>query len=204
MNSRQKQLSQISHHNIRPGNPIQNQSTNHHLLLSHIIVSKLCHLALQDTTNSLLAPCPPTQCPPAMKQHVHLPPKTLSNTTESLIVNFSKQSLTETEKSVLELGLTFCPSQKNLNKEQLALDLFNFICRLKLREHFFHNPSQPQSTGDEDKTVNQEDERPNLPWKDTNPHWYPNEVKFNRSEGLLHFIQNIINDLKNKFEKERK
>ena len=35
-------------------------------------------------------------------------PKTLSNTTESLIVNLSKRSLTETEKSVLELGLTFC------------------------------------------------------------------------------------------------
>ena len=131
-------------------------------------------------------------------------PKTLSNTTESLNVNLTKRSLTETEKSVLELGLTFCPSQKNLNKEQLALDLFNFIRRLKLREHFFRNPSQPQSTGDEDKTVNQEDERSSLPWKDTNPHWYPNEVKFNRSEGLLHFIQNITNDLKNKFEKERK
>ena len=97
-------------------------------------------------------------------------PKTLSNTTESLIVNLSKRSLTETEKSVLQLGLTFCPSPKNLNKEQLALDLFNFIHRLKLREHFFHNPSQPQSANDGDKTVNQEDD---LPWKDTNSHWYP-------------------------------
>ena len=128
-------------------------------------------------------------------------PKTLSNTTESLIVNLSKRSLTETEKSVLEFRLTFCPSQENLNKEQLALDLFNFIRRLKLREHFFHNPSQPQSAGDEDKTVKQEDERSNLPWKDTNPHWYPNEIKFNRSEGLLHFIQNITDDLKTNLRK---
>ena len=131
-------------------------------------------------------------------------PKILSNTTESLIVNLSKQSLTETEKSVLELDLTFCPSEKDLNKEQLALDLFNFfIRRLKLREHFFHNPSQPQSTGDGDKTANQEDERSNLPWKNTNPHWYPNEVKFNRSEGLLHFIQNITNGLKTNLRKNK-
>ena len=34
-----------------------------------------------------------------------------------------------------------------------------------------------------------------------NPHWYPNEVKFNRSEGLLHFIQNITNDLKTNLRK---
>ena len=83
----------------------------------------------------------------------------------------------------------------------LALDLSNFIRRLKSREHFFHNPSQSQFADDEDKTVNQEDKRSNLPWKDTNSHWYPNKVKFNRSEGLLHFIQNITNDLKTNLRK---
>ena len=63
------------------------------------------------------------------------------------------------------------------NKEELPLDFFNFIDRLKLREHFFHNPSQPQFTDDEDKTVNQEDERSNLRLKDTNPYWTANLSK---------------------------
>ena len=43
-------------------------------------------------------------------------PKHLSSATESLISNLSNRSITETEKTVLELGLTFCPSQKNLNR----------------------------------------------------------------------------------------
>ena len=54
--------------------------------------------------------------------------------TSSLIVNLSKCSLSETERNVLKLGLTFCPSQKNYNKEQISLDFFQFIRRLRLRE----------------------------------------------------------------------
>ena len=80
-----------------------------------------------------------TTCPPA--------PKTLSNTTESLIVNLSKRSLTETEKSVLELGLTFCPSQKNLNKEQLALDLFNLFVDLSYENTSFITLLNPSPLG---------------------------------------------------------
>ena len=58
----------------------------------------------------------------------------------SLVVNLSNRTITDTERSVLELGLTFCPSQKNFNKEKLSLDLFHFIRRLKLREHFYTSP----------------------------------------------------------------
>ena len=51
----------------------------------------------------------------------------------------SNRSISETEKTVLELGLPFCPSQKNLNKEQLTLDFYHFIRRLKLKEYFHLN-----------------------------------------------------------------
>ena len=59
----------------------------------------------------------------------------------SMVVNLSKRTITGTERSVLELGLTFCPSQKNFNKEKLSLDFFQFIRRLKLPEHFYTNPA---------------------------------------------------------------
>ena len=45
----------------------------------------------------------------------------------SLVINLSNRTITETEKKVLELVLTFCPSQKNFNKERLSLDFFKFI-----------------------------------------------------------------------------
>ena len=43
----------------------------------------------------------------------------------SLVINLSNRTITETEKTVLELGLTFCPSQKNFNKEGLSLVFFS-------------------------------------------------------------------------------
>ena len=99
--------------------------------------------------------------------------------TSSLIVNLLKRILSETERNVLELGLTFCPSQNNYNKEQISFDFFQFIRRLRLREYFFVNkgPTSNQS----DDTI---DERYNLKWKEKNSEWYPDYVKYNRSEGL--------------------
>ena len=52
----------------------------------------------------------------------------------SCVVNLSKRKLTEDEITLLDLGLTFCPSVKNVNKEQVASDFFSFIRRLKLFE----------------------------------------------------------------------
>ena len=97
-----------------------------------------------------------------------------------LVVNLSKRTITDTERSVLELELTFCPLQKNFNEEKLSLDFFHFIRRLKLREHYT-NPSSAST--DELRT----DERSELKWKSKNSDWYPDEVKYNRSEGLLKF-----------------
>ena len=107
----------------------------------------------------------------------------------SLVVNLSKRMTTDTERSVLELGLTFCPSQNNFNKEKLSLDFFHFIRRLKLHEQFHTNP--PNASTDEPCT----DERSKLKWKSKNSDWYPDEVKYNRTEGLLKFIESITTDL---------
>ena len=122
-------------------------------------------------------------------------PKHLSSATKSLISNLSNRSISETKKTVLELGLTFCPSQKNLNKEQLTLDFYHVICQLKLNEYFHFN--LPHNNHDNPENhVTTDDERSNLTWSNTNSHRYPDSVKNNCSEGLLQFINNITKDLK--------
>ena len=136
-----------------------------------------------------------------MTQHPHkdstaaiTPPKKLINSSESLICNLSKGPLSKIEESVLELGLTFCPSQKNFNKEKLTLDFFHFIRWLKLHEFFKENPTSDYY--DDQNMTNPNDERSTLNWINRNGEWYPDKVKNNRSEGLVTFINNITNDLK--------
>ena len=86
--------------------------------------------------NRFSALTPDTQHSQTTTQHPHkdstasiTPPKILINSSEPLICNLSKRPLSKIEESVLELGLTFCPSQKNFSKEQLTLDFFHFIRR---------------------------------------------------------------------------
>ena len=53
---------------------------------------------------------------------------------KSTIYDLSNRSLSTDDKSVLELGLSFCPSQANFNRETFVNDVFQFVRRLKLRE----------------------------------------------------------------------
>ena len=95
----------------------------------------------------------------------------------------------------MELGLTFCPSQKNLHKEQLTLDFYHFIHQLKLKEYFHFNPPLNNQDNPENH-VTTDDERSNLNWSNKNSDWYPDSVKNDHSEGLLKFINNVTKDLK--------
>ena len=96
----------------------------------------------------------------------------------------------------MELELTFCPSQKNLNKEQLTLDFYHFIRRLKLKEYFHFNPLHNNQDNPENHVTTDDDERSNLNWSNKNSDWYPDSVKNDPSEGLLKFINNVTEDLK--------
>ena len=49
------------------------------------------------------------------------------------ICNISSTKLSESEISLLNKGLSFCPSTKELNKEQLLDDLYFFCRKLKLK-----------------------------------------------------------------------
>ena len=153
----------------------------------------------QNRFMSLASDIPTSQAPSSESSDTSKPkiqaPRHLSSATKSLIFNLSNRSISETEKTVLELGLTFCPSQKNLNKEQLKLDFYHFIRRLKLKEYFHFNPPHNNQDNPENH-VTTNDERSNLNWSNKNSDWYPDSVKNDRSEGLLKFINNVTKDLK--------
>ena len=153
----------------------------------------------QNRFMSLASGIPTSQSPSSEPSDTSKPkiqaPKHLSSATKSLISNLSNRSISETEKTVLELGLTFCPSQKNLNKEQLTLDFYHFIRPLKLKEYFHFNPPHNNQDNPENH-VTTDDERSNLNWSNKNSDWYPDSVKHDRSEGLLKFINKVTKDLK--------
>ena len=57
--------------------------------------------------------------------------------TTDTICNISSTKLSESEISLLNKGLNFCPSTKEPNKEQLLNDLYFFCRKLKLKEYFY-------------------------------------------------------------------
>ena len=115
---------------------------------------------------------------------------------DSIICNLSSYKLSEVEKSVLELGLSFSPSTFNIDKEQIATDMYQFIRKLKLREFFStnttHEPTSIESPNNDNiNTTPENTDRCPLKWKDKNPDWYPDDVRNNRSEGLTKWITDI-------------
>ena len=151
----------------------------------------------QNQFTSLVSDIPTSQPPNSEPSDASKPkieaPKHLFSATKSLTCNLSNCSISETEKTVLELGLTFCPSQKNLNKEQLTLDFYHFIRRLKLQEYFHFNLAHNNQDNPENH-VTTDDESSNLNWSNKNFDWYPHSVKNDHSEGLLKFINNVTKD----------
>ena len=113
------------------------------------------------------------------------------NASKSMIMNLSKRPLTDIEKTVLELGLSFSPSQKNYDKQQFCTDFYQFIRRLKLTE-YFHDKDNTDSYSDTETEITLDNEI----WQKKIRDWYPDKVKENRSNGLTSFIDNITRDIK--------
>ena len=65
---------------------------------------------------------------------------TKSTKKHSNIINLHSLKLSDPEASVLELGLTFCPSVNSYDKEKVADDFYHLIRRLKLKECFHDKP----------------------------------------------------------------
>ena len=90
------------------------------------------------------------------------------------IVNLPNRQLTTDAVSVLELGLSFCPTTKYLNKEQTTSNFYSFIRQLKFFEYFHKNPNLQDS---QHITNDVHTERDTLDWRKRNRDWYPNDVK---------------------------
>ena len=89
---------------------------------------------------------------------------------KSLVLNLSKQKLTETDSPVLKLGLTFSLAQRNYNKEKFTTDFYKFIRRLKLRESIFEQGKEDFDDESNIETLIQDED---MIWNQSNPHWYP-------------------------------
>ena len=111
------------------------------------------------------------------------------------ILNLSKnRKLTNDEISVLDLGLTFCPSVQHFNKEQLADDVYKFIRQLSLKEYFSNDDGETENTP---VSASQEHlDRAPTKWSLSNSTWYPESVRENRSDSLQSFITEFLEGVK--------
>ena len=111
--------------------------------------------------------------------------KSRSNPTHN-VINLSRRKLTKSEESVLDMGLSFCPSTNQLDKEGLCLDFHKFIRRLRLKDYFHDKTEQRPECEEEDRAP--------VNWLKSNPYWYPPYVKNNCRKALETFITNITVD----------
>ena len=71
--------------------------------------------------------------------------------TTDTICNISSTKLSESEISLLNKGLNFCPSTKEPNKEQLLDDSYFFCRKLKLKEYFHGGDSTTDKIQQEER-----------------------------------------------------
>ena len=66
---------------------------------------------------------------------------------KNLIVNLSSHQLTEAQQSLLNKGLSFCPTPLGDHKDERLKDLLLFERRVRLKSHFQYNPSPEVEDG---------------------------------------------------------
>ena len=103
-------------------------------------------------------------------------PSTQTTPVVNTVMNLSGVPLSSGEHSLLEKGLSFCPTPPKVNTFQLQFDLTLFYRRLRLREYFFNE----DSTTDEPTQYN--------PFQLRNKQWNPPK---NREHALEAYIQAV-------------
>ena len=69
--------------------------------------------------------------------------------TSDTICNISSNKLSESEISLLNKRLSFCPTTKEPNKEQILGDSYFFRRKLKLKEYFYGDDTTTNKTQQE-------------------------------------------------------
>ena len=96
------------------------------------------------------------------KLYIQSQPLTTCTTTKNTVINLSGVPLSEAESSLLDKGLSFCPTPPRMNTFQLQYDLAMFYRRLRLREYFY----------DEESLVSNRETQHN-PFRLRNKRWMP-------------------------------
>ena len=113
-----------------------------------------------------------------------------SRGTSSIVVNLSKKDLTTSERSVLEKGLNFGITEKNINKESLLDDVYKFQRKLKLREYFSNSEKSPS-----EENSNDQEERSDMSGKLKNPYWNPPKITPKSLNVYISALKNSITRL---------
>ena len=103
------------------------------------------------------------------------------------VVNLSRRVLSDSELSLLDLGLSFSPSCKSIDKLKLCEDTHNFIRRIQITEFFKDSDS---------REVASESDRDSLNWTLGNPDWYPAHLQHNCSDSVKRFIERTVEDIR--------
>ena len=111
------------------------------------------------------------------KLYIQSQPLTTCTTTKNTVINLSGVPLSEAESSLLDKGLSFCPTPPRMNTFQLQYDLAMFYRCLRLREYFY----------DEESLVSNRETQHN-PFRLRNKRWMPAK---NREPALEAYIQAI-------------
>ena len=126
----------------------------------------------------------------------------LNNKDDRCVINLSSHDLTETERSVLLKGLTFCPTPGEPLIKDIKTDLTAFFRRLKIK-HFYHvdedeaipqDPTQPTL----DSFLTQGPETPvNLSKFKPKSHWEPEQEQADPAiETFSRAVLKEVNDFK--------
>ena len=125
------------------------------------------------------------------------PSRKPTNNDFSIIFNISEKQLTQSEKSVLEKGLNFCPETPGYNKPQLMDDLFWFCRNLRLREFFYEDTRTKNNSNIADYYEKQE--RTDMSKQLKNRSFHPPQDHCDKLNQYISSIKNgIINLCKNK------
>ena len=105
---------------------------------------------------------------------------------------------------MLELGLNFCPSQKDFDEDRFTTDIFQFVRRHKLREYFSEHGEHTDTTlNREHEERTQDTDREQHNWRIKNPNWYPDAVRVGRSEALREFLDKFIHNIRSSINSPR-
>ena len=88
-----------------------------------------------------------------------------------VVHNISNSQLSSLEMAVLEKGLNFCPSTKELDTEKLMDDVFSYCRNIRLKHHFASQNTNTEATPPPEESVVSDEERCEMKSKYRNPYF---------------------------------